>query len=357
VPRVSVLMPVRNGERFVGHAVSSVLAQTFRDFELVVVDDGSTDRTASIVTSSGDARVRLVPCSGHVGLQRALNLGLRECRGELVARLDADDGCHPERLARQVAFLDARPEVAVVGSLARLVDADGRERGTVRRPCSAVAIRWYSLLDNPFIHSAVLFRRSVTMDAGGYDERLTLAEDLDLWGRLLKAHEGANLPERLVDYRQWDQSIMGDVETGGARRAELQAIMQTLVRRHVSEAIGECPEGRADLLSGFAVGVPAARLGDFLAAFDEVRTRFEAAWPVAAADHDYRRTLAWQYDAVAYRVTPPGRWPAARVYLHALRKRPSLATHLSWPRLAASVLLGRAGRDRLRRSVARANAA
>ncbi|MBI1964194.1 MAG: glycosyltransferase [Candidatus Rokubacteria bacterium] len=196
-PAVSVLMGVHDGEPWVGAAVASVLAQTAPDLELIVVDDGSTDGTPATLAAVRDPRLVVVR-QAREGLTRALNRALRLARAPLLARLDADDLALPERLARQREFLDAHPEVGLLGTGAREVDAEGREVGRVAPPADDAAIRRALIRGNPFVHSSVMLRRSALDAAGGYDERLAVAQDYDLWMRLSRVTRLANLAEPLV---------------------------------------------------------------------------------------------------------------------------------------------------------------
>jgi glycosyltransferase involved in cell wall biosynthesis len=190
-------MAVHNGVPWVADAAQSVLAQTFGDLELVVVDDGSTDATCDVLTRIGDPRVRLER-RGHEGLTRALNHALRVARAELVARLDADDIALPERLARQVAFLEAHPEVGVLGTAAREIDGDGREVRVARPPENDGALRRALIRRNPMLHSTVMMRRPVVETVGGYDPRFAVAQDYELWMRLAAVTRLANLADALV---------------------------------------------------------------------------------------------------------------------------------------------------------------
>ena len=182
-PRVSVVMAVHDGAPWVKDAVASVLSQTLADLELIVVDDGSADATPALLAGVGDRRLR-VERRSRAGLTRALNAALALARAPLVARLDADDVALPERLARQVAFLDAHPEVGVLGSAAREVNGDGREVRVVRPPEDDGALRRALIRENPMVHSTVTMRRSLVETVGGYDARFVT--------RL------ANLPDTLV---------------------------------------------------------------------------------------------------------------------------------------------------------------
>ena len=144
VPAISVVMSVYNGEQFVAQSIESVLRQTFPGFELLIVNDASTDRTREIVTSFRDPRIRIVDNPSNVGLTRSLNRGLALARGRFVARQDADDLSLPTRLAEQLAFMRANPGVALVGTQARVMDARGRvlPRPGWGRAVSCAAIRF-----------------------------------------------------------------------------------------------------------------------------------------------------------------------------------------------------------------------
>lgn len=193
-------MPVHNGERFVGEAVASVLGQTYRDFELLVVDDASTDSSARIVESFRDPRVRLVTGKGRLRFAGALNLGLELARGQYIARMDADDICRPERLAVQVGYLESHPEVGMCGTWVRTFGA-GR-RMVHRFPVGRDVIRAYALFDNPFSHPTVVVRRelmerhSLRFVDGYYP-----SEDFEIWTRAIRHFPGENIGRVLVDYR------------------------------------------------------------------------------------------------------------------------------------------------------------
>jgi glycosyltransferase involved in cell wall biosynthesis len=196
-PAVSVLMGVWNGAPRVREAIESVLGQTMGDLELIVVDDGSTDATPSVLRSFGDRRLRVIR-QGRSGLTAALASALSEARAPLVARLDADDLALPERLERQRAYLEARPDVGLLGTGAREVDPSGRELAAVRPPAEDAAIRSTLIRHNPFVHSSVMMRRAVVEQAGGYDPTFPVAQDYDLWMRMSRLTHMANLPELLV---------------------------------------------------------------------------------------------------------------------------------------------------------------
>ncbi len=200
MPRVSVLMSVRNGERWVGEAVDSILGQTLGDLEFIVVDDGSEDATGAILARRKDPRLRVIhqPPSG---LTVSLNRAWRLSEAALLARMDADDVAHPDRLARQVTFLDAHPEVGLLGTGCRTISMTGEVIGVIVPPEDDAAIRRVLIRKNPFVHSSVMLRREALEAAGGYDESLPVAQDYDLWLRMSRLTRTANLPEPLVTRR------------------------------------------------------------------------------------------------------------------------------------------------------------
>ncbi len=207
-PAVSVVMPAYDRERLLPAAMDSVLAQTFDDFELIVVDDGSSDRTAEVAASTGDPRVRVVRNERNLGVGASRNVGLDQARGEFVANLDSDDLAHPRRLERQVARLRARPELALLGSWAQRIDADGRATEVIRRPCGTARIRSQLLFRNCFKNTTVIGRRDVLLQHR-YREQFTVNEDVDLHVRVALAHEVDNLPEVLASYREHPGSLSG----------------------------------------------------------------------------------------------------------------------------------------------------
>jgi glycosyltransferase involved in cell wall biosynthesis len=199
---VTVLLSVFNDARFLPDAVRSVLRQTFDDFEFIAINDGSTDSSGAYLDGLADPRVRVIHNARNLGLTPSLNLGLGAARGRYIARMDADDICEPDRLTRQVAFLDTHPAVGVLGSSRRLIDEEGREVAIARAADGDTAIRWKCLLGNPFAHPTVMLRRSVLEEHGlRYDESFRTAQDYELWSRLLIHTRGENLPEPLLRYR------------------------------------------------------------------------------------------------------------------------------------------------------------
>lgn len=247
-PRVTVFIPAYNRARHIGDAVRSVLAQTFRDFELLVIDDGSTDATADRVAAFDDPRIVLVRHDRNRGIPHTRNHALKLARGEYLANLDSDDVCHPNRLARQVTFLDLHPDHAVVGTWGRDLSENGRRRLRVRRePLRSADVDVHLLFRCALRNRSVMLRTGVVRQFG-YDEAFARCQDYELHARMAAHHRLANLPEVLVYARQHQgRFTRGTWALGRARKLE---IMGTQLR-----ALGIEPDDE-DLARHFALWRP-----------------------------------------------------------------------------------------------------
>lgn len=229
-PTVSIIMAVRNGAPHVTEAIASIRRQTWTDWELIVVNDGSVDDSGRLaeMAAAADKRVRVLHQEAS-GLVEALNHGAAAARGELLARIDADDRAHPVRLERQVSFLRHHPEVGVLGTAVRRF---GTGRGVWRRPVTDPEIRSLLVFEAPFAHPTVMFRRALVGAVGGewYRTEFRAAEDIDLWERLASHTAFANLAEPLLDYRVHERQVTrtaaAEMAANGAkvRRRVLQSL-------------------------------------------------------------------------------------------------------------------------------------
>ncbi len=211
-PEISVVLPVYNGGRFVGEAVDSILRQTFEDFEFIIVDDGSTDTTPSVLQKVRDSRIRVIKNESNKGIVYSLNRGIAEARGAYIARMDSDDVALPDRFMLQRAELGGNARLAAVGGQTVLIDGSGKERGTEVYPCSWHSIRRSMFVRNPLAHGTVLMRRSALPADGPYDARFLHNEDYALWLRLAASHELANIPAIVMKRRIHDKNITVEKE-------------------------------------------------------------------------------------------------------------------------------------------------
>jgi glycosyltransferase involved in cell wall biosynthesis len=218
-----------NAAQFVGKAISSVLAQTYRDFELIVVDDFSSDDSHAILHSFSDPRMRIIQHDANLGASTARNDALASARGEFIAILDADDVSAPERLERQVAFLDQNPRVGLVGcGIYDNTDVNGTVLHRSQLPEDNTTIQRTLMKEWCFLHSSIMFRKSLQEVVGGYREAFEPAEDHDFVLRILELCHAHNLPEPLVSYRLNPKglSVSGHRQVKEARSAAIRLARQ-----------------------------------------------------------------------------------------------------------------------------------
>lgn len=209
-PKITVLMPIFNGERFIREAIESILGQTFTDFEFLIIDDGSTDGSVEIVAEYDDPRIRLIPNGKNFGVTASLNRGIDLAAGEYIARMDCDDISLPSRLAEEVAYLDQNPGCAMVAVMVIITDEDGNDRGEWlddRKTSSHAAIYRFLPRANCIAHPGIMIRKSI-LSRYRYNELQRVAQDYDLWLRMCA--DGlviAKLAKPLLNYRVYATSV------------------------------------------------------------------------------------------------------------------------------------------------------
>lgn len=198
---ISVLIPVRNGESTISSAISSVISQDVSDMEILCIINGTTDNTEEKIRSFSDPRIKIL--KSEPGIVPALNVGLRESRGEIIARQDADDFWLPGKLHKQLTFLEKNPNIHILGTQMQVVDETGKFHHNTTYPLDDAEIKMNILLPmNPIAHPSVVYRKQILDKCAGYLALFPLAEDLDLWTRAMNWYNFANLNERLVIYRR-----------------------------------------------------------------------------------------------------------------------------------------------------------
>jgi hypothetical protein len=355
-------MSVYNGERHLREAIDSILVQTFTDFEFIIVDDGSTDRTAAILDDYMDPRIRRITNTTNIGLTKSLNIGLAACRGEFVARMDADDVSLPERLDRQVQHMHAHPEVGLLGTQFVTVDGDGCVTNHIScLPTEDVAIRWCLLGENAFAHASVMLRRSVLADhALSYDDQLPVAQDYDLWERMVTLTKCANLEGALLQYRRGGVSL---------RRREEQVVVRDKVSARAIERL--LSNITAEDISELAEVI---RKPDSLAQCKRNKGRLVGLWCRVLDSFREENSSATGVDELVKHLTraawdvierePPSVWRTTRVYRLARRNRElasiargCLLEHLGYWRFQSWVVRQRPGAITPSRHHKRANRA
>ncbi len=235
-PHVSVVMPVHNGMPYLPLALDSILAQSFDYFEFIVVDDASTDATAAVIADYArrDRRIRVLTNARNLGISGAINVGLEASRGELIARMDADDIAHPDRLRRQVAFLDTHPDHVIVGASCNFIDATGRvtHRDLGRTAIEDWELRWTGHFWTPLVHPTAMLRASLVRQRGlRFDDHYRASQDMDFFARALDAGKGCVLRERLLDYR-WHNGNTSTVSYALQKRESCEIASHYLVTRY-----------------------------------------------------------------------------------------------------------------------------
>lgn len=255
-PLVTVLLPAFNAANWLSAALDSVLAQSLSDFELLVIDDGSTDSTAELLGRYADTRLRVVRRANR-GLVDVLNHGIELSRGKYIARMDADDVAHPRRLARQVTFLEAHPQVGICGTWFRVRST--RRLSRVRTPTGHDEIAANLFFRSAFGHPTVMFRRSFLEESGlRYDGAARHAEDFDLWVKARARTRFANIPKYLLEYRLHPgqtSAEYGQAQSRAAERVRLEQLAAMIPgateeekRLHLRTCDGHLFDGTNELL-------------------------------------------------------------------------------------------------------------
>jgi len=232
-PAVSVVISAYNARRYLAEAMESILAQTFRDFEVIVVDDGSTDDTKKILDgfAARDNRIRVIS-RPNKGLTVSLNEALAAVRAPLIARMDADDVALPDRFAKQVQYLAEHPDIICISSAVELIDPFGVHIGVLTPPADHAAIDASLLKGNggAIVHPAAMMRTDIVRQVGGYQEKYNNSEDLDLWLRLAEVGKLANLPDTLLKYRR-DLGSVSHTKRDNQLRMKSQILADAYARR------------------------------------------------------------------------------------------------------------------------------
>lgn len=241
-PEISVVMPVWNGEAYLGEAVESILSQSFSDFEFLIIDDGSTDGTADILNdfATKDSRIRVIRLE-HQGIVNALNTGVSVARGEWIARMDCDDIAEPTRFAKQWAAVSSKRNSVICYSSVRFIGSPEFMMPSSRIPKTRSLFALRICFHNPICHPSVIFKKSAFLDCGGYLESERHGEDFGLWGRIIQHGDVIGINEQLLNFRVHPDSIS---KMESRRQQELDHI---LTLKHCSLFFG-CNEAAGNAI-------------------------------------------------------------------------------------------------------------
>lgn len=236
-PLISVIMPVYNGEKYLREAIDSVLAQTYHDFELLLINDGSTDKSKEIILSYNDPRIRYIENEKNLRLIATLNRGITLSQGDLIVRMDADDVCMPNRFEEQVAFLNKHDDIDLCGSWAIRIDGEGKTTGRIKNIDSPELLKCATYFTCPFVHPSMMIRARV-LKANYYNPDFPDVEDTELWHRLgLQGCKMANIPHYLLKYRWHGENISAKKEDYviATKKRIFRPSMESFLDRPLSE--------------------------------------------------------------------------------------------------------------------------
>lgn len=238
-PKISVIMSVYNGEKYLQKAIESILIQTYKNFEFLIIDDNSNDSTIDIINSYNDNRIKVISNQANIGLTKSLNIGLELAKGEFIARQDADDISDITRFEKQIEYLNKNEDIAILGTQAKIINEKGNliiPPFSWLRPVKEDEIKWFCMFDSPFIHSSVMMRKEIIWDIfKGYNSKHRTSQDYELWSRVVYNYKCENLNESLVSFRSHSNSVSSNYSI---KNLEATA---TIIEHAIIKATGQIP--------------------------------------------------------------------------------------------------------------------
>ena len=300
-PLISVLLPVYNAQDYLRESIDSILGQTFTDFELIIINDGSTDGSKAIIDSYADPRIMIID-QKNAGLPVSLNRAIAKAKGKYLARQDADDVSLPTRLSEQAAYLESHADCALLGTWAQIIEKDNLTNRTLTHPCENGEIQIKLLFYNCFVHSSVMIRKATLNQCGIYpeDPEKFPPEDYDLWLRITQVAQVANLPKMLLQYRELPGSISRqklEIMQARARKMSSRALITILGDTALPNKIVQL----VDAMCSIPVVLTNKSYQELQALLERVGQYQLACWPSDSADiakglHDCRSYLKLAYD-------------------------------------------------------------
>ena len=322
-PRVSVLMCVYNEGHYLSEAIESILNQTYRDFEFLIINDGSTDSSREIILSYDDPRIRLVDNPKNMGLPKSLNRGLELARGTLICRMDSDDISFPERLEKQIPFMEKNPDVLILGAQhTNFRMTHHLKKPSTTFPTTDIGIKWNLMFGPILSHTAVVYRKgTVWNELGGYDPYYAVEEDKELWSRCVARYSTEcirNFADALVWRRLHPRAVTQDMahprRLGHVGRAKLLAKKNMMLILEKKEIPVEWYGSWMDIDDANASVDPLELVG-FAKAIKSVQQRFLELYPEAARNHEIPQHIAQMKCRVALYLARRSRVASMRVFV------------------------------------------
>ena len=234
LPLISVVMPVFNSEQYLNKSIKSVLEQTYDNFEFLIINDGSTDNSNSIIKKyqSQDKRITIL-AQENKGITKSLNNGIKHSKGRFIARMDADDICHPDRFKMQLKWFQNNKDIDVLGSQVEFIEKNGNIiKPSNQLPLDDLSIKWELIFGTPLIHPSLMIRKSVFEEFGLYNESYLFAQDLAFWRKIATNSKFGNLPHRLMQIRQQNPPSMDKLK-------KQNDVRFSTLKRYLNECCGK----------------------------------------------------------------------------------------------------------------------
>ena len=353
-PKVTVFMPVYNGELYLREAIDSILNQTFTDFEFLIIDDGSKDASVALIKTYTDERIRLIANPINQGLRVIANQANRLAKAEYIARMDCDDISLPHRLAIQVEYLDQHPEIAVVGAQSIYIDTKDEvldSQNMLRCAAESSSIRWTASYECPFVNPLVMFRKQVLWEElGGYDETATYAEDYEIWLRLLSNnYQGANLPDVLLRYRVNPKSMMNSANI----TTRLNALSP--MRKKYLDGLIPGFDREKEIINNYFNTHNHELAAAANTALDTLRNQYISIYLNGQITKDLSINIARERARIGYSLFSIDRWKATSLMLQAIWQYPGLCREIPFIKTIYLILFGASGRELIRSFRAKSN--
>lgn len=346
IPAITVLMPVYNAERYVKYSIESILAQTYRDFEFLIINDGSKDNTRDIVLSYSDPRIKFFENETNMGMIGTLNKGLSLARGKYIARQDGDDISMPQRLETQKDYLDLNPSITLVGTNGIAIDESGKQGNKISRPSNSLVMKWRLFFDNVFIHTSVMFRVPELEELYGDYRMSDCCGDYDLWSKIAMDGKATNIEKAFVFYREHSASIIGSipVDEAKARIADLEN--REIIKRNLDTVFGPdaFSEKEAAALRFLVLGVSLENSAEFLGVFEKLLSAYRDKFPEAKYSPEFKKEIASQLALTGYMLLEDDRRAAFSLFRRALSESPLIFIKLLLSRAASPATLGSVSR-------------
>lgn len=250
-PEITIILSVHNSELYLAETLDSIFEQTFTNFELIIIDDCSTDNTREIIKeyTNNNKKCQVYHNSSNQGLTKNLNFGIRYARGRYIARMDADDICAKDRLYIQYSFLENNSDISVVGSWVQFIDKFGTITGFFQPPTTDSLIKWELLFQNPLVHPSIMFRKEIIERFGNYDEKCYCSQDYELWIRLYFQLKYAIIPKYLLQLRKHENNLSSThshFQTEVWNRCSNAVIARLISEKTISKPVIEIITGQTD---------------------------------------------------------------------------------------------------------------